>query len=59
MTSKQTTCHVSRNPLEREIGSDEPSALAMQVKGLSEESPKPQNPKLWLRTGFRDGFFVS
>jgi hypothetical protein len=40
LTSKQTTCHVSRDPLEREIGSDEPPALAMQVKDLSEECIK-------------------
>ena len=40
MTSKQTTCHVSRDPLERGIGSDEPALLAAQVKDLSEECIK-------------------
>lgn len=35
MTSKQTRCQVTRDPIERGIGSDEPSVLATQVEALS------------------------
>ena len=40
MTSRQTTCHVTRDPLERGIGSDEPPLLAAHVKNFSEECIK-------------------